>query len=214
MYEYNSSRLLCILKQTTILFSSNVSHFTSSNYGNLQTDMNPNEIINHLKKLCDRLENAKKSKIMIVGDLNAGKSTIVNALLRQGLVPIDQQPCTGVFIEIMDSEKEEIHSVDSLDNMRRYCIEDHSTYQKFDLNYLEHLNDTNSNTFLKVYIPLKTKNQLNILRNRVQDISLVDSPGLNIDSWTTTQLYSKQEEIDVLVYVISAENHLTQSVRN
>ncbi|KAJ3287062.1 mitofusin [Blyttiomyces sp. JEL0837] len=44
-------------------------------------------------------------------------------------------------------------------------------------------------------------------------MSLIDSPGLNIDSVTTTSLFSKQEEIDVIVFVVNAENHFTLSGR-
>ena len=45
------------------------------------------------------------------------------------------------------------------------------------------------------------------------DVSIIDSPGLNIDSIKTTSLFSKQEEIDVIVFVVNAENHFTLSGR-
>ncbi|KAJ3331385.1 mitofusin, partial [Kappamyces sp. JEL0680] len=39
-----------------------------------------------------------------------------------------------------------------------------------------------------------------LLHNGLVDISIIDSPGLNIDSVKTTALFSKQEEIDVVVF--------------
>jgi mitofusin len=45
------------------------------------------------------------------------------------------------------------------------------------------------------------------------DISLIDSPGLNIDGVKTMALFSQQEEIDVVVFVVNAENHFTLSGR-
>jgi mitofusin 2 len=50
-----------------------------------------------------------------------------------------------------------------------------------------------------------------LLHNGSVDVSLIDSPGLNIDSIKTTALFSKQEEIDVIVFVVNAENHFTLS---
>lgn len=51
-----------------------------------------------------------------------------------------------------------------------------------------------------------------ILANEgVVDISFIDSPGLNIDSIKTMNLFAKQEEIDVIIFVVNAENHFTLS---
>ncbi|KAJ1974053.1 mitofusin, partial [Dimargaris verticillata] len=50
-----------------------------------------------------------------------------------------------------------------------------------------------------------------LLRNGVVDIALIDSPGLNRDSLKTTQLFTRQEEIDVIVFVVNSENHFTLS---
>jgi mitofusin len=46
----------------------------------------------------------------------------------------------------------------------------------------------------------------------VVDISLIDSPGLNIDGVKTMALFAQQEEIDVVVFVVNAANHFTLSV--
>lgn len=69
----------------------------------------------HLGDLQERLTDGA-SRILITGDLNAGKSTFVNALLGREVAPVDQQPCTEVMCEISDAAtcndgKEEIHAV-------------------------------------------------------------------------------------------------------
>ncbi len=51
------------------------------------------------------------------------------------------------------------------------------------------------------------------MNNGIADISLIDAPGLNRDSLKTTALFARQEEIDVVVFVVSAENHFTLSAR-
>jgi mitofusin 2 len=58
--------------------------------------------INHIEKLRLRVEDTS-SKVLVTGDLNAGKSTFVNALLRREIMPVDQQPCTTVFCEVHDA---------------------------------------------------------------------------------------------------------------
>ncbi len=52
-----------------------------------------------------------------------------------------------------------------------------------------------------------------ILHNDAVDISLIDAPGLNRDSIKTTANFARQEEIDVVVFVVSAANHFTLSAK-
>lgn len=55
--------------------------------------------------------------------------------------------------------------------------------------------------------------QESLLHNGVIDIKLIDAPGLNMDLYQTTQVFSRQEEIDLVVFVVSAENHFTLSAK-
>jgi mitofusin len=48
-----------------------------------------------------------------------------------------------------------------------------------------------------------------LLNIGVVDISLIDAPGLNHDNAKTKVVFPLQEEIDVVVFVASAEGHLT-----
>lgn len=141
----------------------------------------------HLLNIYNRL-NTKNTKVMIVGDLNSGKSTLVNAIIRDKIVPMDQQPCTNSFIEIINSKTKEIQLISHQEESR------HEIDELLNLNTIE-------NTWIKVFHPL-----------RLEKISIIDSPGLNIDTWTSLKVLEKHEEIDVLLYVVSAENHLTLSV--
>jgi mitofusin len=172
--------------------------------------------INHIEKLRLRVEDTS-SKVLVTGDLNAGKSTFVNALLRREVMPVDQQPCTTAFCEVHDAAendgKEEIHV---LKDGLAYNIQDGSTFLRKDLSALEHIVGDNEShrQMLKLYLADTRAPSESLLNNGVVDISLIDAPGLNRDSFQTTALFARQEEIDVVVFVVSAENHFTLSAKD
>ena len=171
--------------------------------------------IHHIEKLRLRVEDTS-SKVLVTGDLNAGKSTFVNALLRREVMPADQQPCTTAFCEVHDAAenegKEEIHIV--LDG-KVYDIKDASTYTTAELSHLEDIVTDNEHTLrmIRLYLADTRAPSESLLNNGVVDISLIDAPGLNRDSVKTTAVFARQEEIDVVVFVVSAENHFTLSAQ-
>lgn len=170
--------------------------------------------IKHLLSLRDRIEDTS-SKVLITGDLNAGKSTFCNALLRRKILPEDQQPCTSIFCEVLDAREnsgiEEVHAVhkDAV-----YDRNDEATYDVFTLQELEKIVTDNS-TYMqcKVYVRDVRTIDESLLNNGVVDIALIDAPGLNSDTTKTTAIFARQEEIDVVVFVVSAANHFTLTAK-
>lgn len=202
------------------------SHGSSSSPAALVTQLEKSSIANlldgrigaamdHIDKLRSRVEDTS-SKVLVTGDLNAGKSTFVNALLGREVMPVDQQPCTTAFCEVHDAAenngKEELHI---LKEGVSYSKDDESTFTRADLSELESFVSENENVqqMLKVYLSDGRSSTQSLLNNGVVDISLIDAPGLNRDSMKTTALFARQEEIDVVVFVVSAENHFTLSAK-
>ena len=173
-----------------------------------------NQSIRHLLSLRDRIEDTS-SKVLVTGDLNAGKSTFCNALLRRKVLPEDQQPCTSIFCEVLDAREnggiEEVHAVHK-DGI--YNRNDESTYDVYTLEELEKIvTDNDQYMQCKVYVrDIRTIDE-SLLNNGVVDISIIDAPGLNSDSLKTTAVFARQEEIDVVVFVVSAANHFTLSAK-
>lgn len=170
--------------------------------------------IKHLLSLRERIADTS-SKVLITGDLNAGKSTFCNALLRRKVLPEDQQPCTAVFCEVLDAREnsglEEVHAVHK---DATYNRNDESTYDVFKLSELEKIVvDNETYTQCKVYVKDTRTIDESLLNNGVVDIALIDAPGLNSDTTKTTAIFARQEEIDVVVFVVSAANHFTQSAK-
>ncbi|WVQ81424.1 hypothetical protein IAT38_003548 [Cryptococcus sp. DSM 104549] len=176
--------------------------------------------LDHLASLQKRIHDAH-SRVLVTGDLNAGKSTLINTLLRrEEVMPTDQQPLTTRFVEVVSAkeneDKEEIHILDKGD---KYDPADKSTYTVVDIAKLEELvTDLDSDASsppLRVFLREADADvhSPSILHNGVVDISLIDAPGLNRDSIKTTANFARQEEIDVVVFVVSAANHFTLSAK-
>ncbi|KAF9781706.1 hypothetical protein BJ322DRAFT_1213035 [Thelephora terrestris] len=169
----------------------------------------------HMDKLRARVEDTS-SKVLVTGDLNAGKSTFVNAILGRPVMPVDQQPCTTAFCEVHDAAEiggaEEVHIVKE---GVTYDLSDESTFTRSSLSDLDDIVSENENgqQILKVYLADPRSPAPSFLHNGVVDISLIDAPGLNRDSVKTTAVFARQEEIDVVVFVVSAENHFTLSAQ-
>lgn len=176
--------------------------------------------LRQLENLKQRISDTQ-SKVLVTGDLNAGKSTFVNALLRRKAMPIDQQPCTTVFCEVLDAEQsnkgvEEVHVVNK---GAKYDVTDSDTFTVHPLSAIEKIMmqaeelEAQDAPIVKCYCNDTRATQESLLRNGVVDISLIDAPGLNRDSLKTTALFARQEEIDVIVFCVSAENHFTLSAK-
>lgn len=173
-----------------------------------------NNSIRHLFSLRERIEDTS-SKVLVTGDLNAGKSTFCNALLRRKILPEDQQPCTSIFCEVLDArENAGVEEVHAIPHGFVYNRNDESTYQVYPLKQLEDIViDGDRWSQCKVYIRDIRPVDQSLLNNGVVDIALIDAPGLNNDSLKTTAVFARQEEIDVVVFVVSAANHFTLSAK-
>jgi mitofusin len=106
---------------------------------------------------------------------------------------------------------EEVHAIHKDTIYNRH---DESTYDVFTLADLEKLVTSNeSYTQCKVYVKDVRSIDESLLNNGVVDISIIDAPGLNSDTTKTTAVFARQEEIDVVVFVVSAANHFTLTAR-
>ncbi|KAJ3208961.1 mitofusin, partial [Entophlyctis luteolus] len=166
--------------------------FTSTS-GDIETHLltqKLSEAQSHTSRLLLRIEDTR-SRVLVTGDLNGGKSTFVNALLRRHIVPDDQQPCTALFCEVVDSiQNNGVEEVHGIKDASKYDPNNPDTYVAFSINVLREVVEENEPGFemLKVYCHDGRPKEESVLNNGIVDISLIDSPGLNIDSMKTTSL--------------------------
>lgn len=164
----------------------------------------------YLKKLKVRvLDNS--SKVLITGDLNSGKSTLINAILHQNILPTDQQPCTQSFCEIIPVEEGRVknkivaYKSTTLDHDSVEGVEIGQESMREELQ-----NDESEYKWFKIFI--SAPRYMNFAQDQIT-ISFIDSPGLNTDLFKTTSLFNQQQDIDVVVFVVNASFHLTLSGR-
>lgn len=196
--------------------------------------------VSQLTSLNSRVKD-NQSRILVTGDVNAGKSTFVNALLRRDILPTDQQPLTTVFCEVLDAQayndgNEEVHAILQKD-LQTYDRSNSDSFERFPLEQLESIATDEEQRFgmVKVYLEdarapisstqtsvvehqvsaeVEAETNKSFIRNGIVSISLIDGPGLNIDSLKTTAVFARQSEIDVVVFVATATEYLTESGKN
>lgn len=173
-----------------------------------------NHSLQHLDKLALRVKDTS-SKVLVTGDLNAGKSTFVNALLGRSVMPVDQQPCTTMFCEVHDvSENDGVEEAHVVNDGCTYDLNDETTFTRAGLEDLEGIiSESDAQHQSHIYVKDVHDSNQSLLHNGIADITLIDAPGLNRDSLGTTEVYARQEEIDVVAFVVSAENHFTLSAK-
>ncbi len=161
----------------------------------------------YLQKLKVRvLDNS--SKVLITGDLNSGKSTLINAILLQNILPTDQQPCTQLFCEVIPT-----HDPQSTTTIKAFrTIPPNFDAEADDISHdqmqSELQNEESIYKWFKIYV--QTPTDMNCGEKQITT-SLIDSPGLNTDLFKTTSLFDQQQDIDVIVFVVNASFHLTLS---
>jgi hypothetical protein len=86
-------------------------------------------------------------------------------------------------------------------------MNDESTYRRASLGDPDSIMmnaDGHFQETLKLYLNDTRPLNQSLRNNGVVDISLIYAPGLNRDSVRTTALFTRQEDIDVIIFVVSA----------
>jgi predicted GTPase len=122
------------------------------------------------KDIKKAFNDAKSSEfpVNVVATMSAGKSTLINALLQQKLMPSKQEACTATITEIKDTDND-------IFNATAYNSDDHlmETHTELSLQIMQSLNDNPeiSKVIVEGNIPFVDANDVALV--------LVDTPGPN-----------------------------------
>ncbi len=139
-------------------------------------------------------------KVVILGEVKAGKSTLINSLIGKKVSFTDVNEATTTIIEIKYAENEKITVVkeDAKDNIQFNSLEDLHAFINKSRKQQDSLNKVKK---IEVYTS----------KDRLKEITIVDTPGLNTitkENADRTENYIAQS--DVILWVLNS-NHLGQS---
>ncbi len=159
------------------------------------------ELTHTARSISDTIEKVAKEhfEVAIVGEFKRGKSTLINALLGQDVLPADVLPTTATLNRVTYSETPYV--------MVEYK---NGKKEKVDINQLENYVTKLSYESEKT---AETVKQATVYYNTQfckNNVDIIDTPGLNDDEQMTNVTLSILPEIDAAVFVISANSPFSQ----
>ncbi|WP_445631683.1 dynamin family protein [Nostoc sp. DSM 114167] len=165
----------------------------------LISSLNMTESEKSLKQL-EYLVQSNSFKVLVLGEFKRGKSTFINALLGEKVLPAYARPCTAIINEVKwgDSRRALLHPAKSVDTPM-------SLPQEVPINEIEEyvvikddVSEINSNPYEKVELfwPLE------LCRNGVE---IIDSPGLNEHDTRQKVTMDYLSNVDAILFVLSCE---------
>jgi len=141
-------------------------------------------------------------KVLVMGEFKRGKSTVINAILGQSVLPAHSSPTTAIISEVKWGKQPAavLHYLNKPDGsaggtraVRVEDLEEHIVIQEDDST------DTYENPYEKVEIfwPLE------LCQNHIE---IIDSPGLNEDSKRHHITMNYLSAIDAVIFVVSCDS--------
>ena len=148
------------------------------------------ELISHRNKNREYLVQPLK-KVLVVANVSAGKSTLINALVGHSLNKVRTTACTNKIVKLYNKRDSDGVTIKKANN----------TYE-----YYSDLAHVDSDLFSEAAFPFNS-----LLANK--NICLVDTPGVNnateLDHRTITEEAIKREDYDMVIYVSNAKYFAT-----
>jgi hypothetical protein len=160
-----------------------------------------------LEALAERLEHGR-FRVLLIGCFSAGKSTLVNALCGQPVLPVKVNPCTAVVTEVQwgATPAAEVH---------RAGVVDYLTIPEFLREYQLRAGEVSeagaevADRFSAIERAIVSW-PLPLLRDGV---ALVDTPGLDDDPVRTQRTLASLPEADAVIVVLNASRFLSELER-
>lgn len=156
-------------------------------------------------KSSDTIQNIKHNfendifKILVLGEQKRGKSSLINSILGERILPEGVIPVNNTIVEILNSDKKEVQidyfdkpsDVVEIDKLKDYCSE------KF--------NKGNEKKVSKVFV----KYPVPLLGN---SIVLVDTPGENsVYTYHSELLHSYIPQASAIIFLVSADSPISNT---
>ncbi len=200
-YIIEQLRFSPVNKDLELVFSKQISQlmktlyaFKESSLQELsQEDLNYQEILTNLKE--EQVKVSPPLKILVIGEYNVGKSTFINSLLGEDLLPSDIVPTDTVISRVMRGDHyehlAEIHFSDG-------TVKKYYNYQEI----WKHI-DRKHNYQQEQIKDIKIYHQASLLR----EIEIINTPGINSFFQKDTELVrSYLKEADGLIWLFNSQS--------
>lgn len=158
-------------------------------------------LVNTAKSIRETIEKSDNDhfEVAIVGEFKRGKSTLINALLGQEVLPADVLPATATLNRVTYSEEPYVQVEYKNGTSERVDIDQLENY----VTKLTREAEEKAETVKEATVYYDT----DFCRNNVD---IIDTPGLNDDEQMTNVTLSILPKIDAAVFVISANSPFSQ----
>lgn len=162
----------------------------------------------NLKSLKDLVQ-SNSFKVMVLGEFKRGKSTFINALLGEEILPAYSTPCTAIINEVKWSE-----SKSALLHFNQSENQPHKETQNIPVDKIEEYvvikDDDDESTAINEspYAKLELFWNLKLCENGVE---IIDSPGLNEHRTRQQVTENYLVRVDAIILVLSCEQLFSQS---
>ena len=162
----------------------------------------------YLRSTAERVEKGR-FVVLLLGCFSSGKSTLLNALLGQPVLPVKVNPCTPILTEVVYADTPSVMVHDQSGNMESLSME--AFIDRFQLRTasVDEAGAEASDRFGNVDRAV-VGYPLPLLRNGVV---LLDTPGLDDDPTRTARTLSSLPDADAVIVVLSANRFLTDLER-
>ena len=159
------------------------------------------ELNNTAKSIADTIEKTANEhfEVAIVGEFKRGKSTLINALLGQEVLPADVLPATATLNRVTYSETPYVEVEYKTVEKETVDINKLADY----VTKLSYESEKRAESVKQATVHYAT----DFCKNNVD---IIDTPGLNDDEQMTNVTLSILPEIDAAVFVISANSPFSQ----
>ncbi len=156
---------------------------------------------NTAKSIKDTIEKVANEhfEVAIVGEFKRGKSTLINALLGQEVLPADVLPATATLNRVTYSREPYVSVIYKDGSAENVPIDQLENY----VTKLTYESEMKAETVKEATVYYDTE----FCKNNVD---IIDTPGLNDDEQMTNVTLSILPEIDAAVFVISANSPFSQ----
>ena len=177
-------------------------HYSTEQLNNLKNitdrlgELEPNnnfiqKIIQSYNDLIEFINKDRKIRIAVLGLYSSGKSTILNYIIGQDILPTSSGECTrrGIIIRYHNKDEPELYKTKFIEKLDYYTFEDSDSPLcsgfKDVSKTLNEYNNTNcsfEDSFLILKIKIKFFEDYNINNELKEKIELIDFPGLNTEN--------------------------------